>query len=179
MAKRGDTSDRRSGRRVWAGSQGQSGDVVPPSGRDGFPSSAPGLPASAYDDTIEIRRDDLSIFSQDAPRFAEAVRGHWGIEHSVHWMLDVVFHEEACRIRHGHAPENVAVLRHIALNALSQAPSCRRGIGGKRKNAGWNDHYLAQRLFPTRESDAFALETQTIETADRAVRRCRRRFTAR
>lgn len=96
------------------------------------------------------RRYYLSTLPQDVHRFAEAVRGHWGIENSVHWLLDVVFHEDACRIRHDHAPENFAILRRIALNVLRQDTVCRRGIGVKRKRAGWDDAYVAQLLFPQR-----------------------------
>ena len=48
----------------------------------------------------------------------DLVRTHWGIENQVHWVLDVVFHEDASRIRNGHAPQNMAVVRHMALNLL-------------------------------------------------------------
>jgi predicted transposase YbfD/YdcC len=93
------------------------------------------------------RRYYLSSLGLDVRRFAEAVRGHWGIENSLHWVLDVTFREDDSRIRQGYAPENFAVLRHITLNLLRQDPSCKRSINMKRFRAGWDDNYLAHILF--------------------------------
>lgn len=95
--------------------------------------------------TIE-RRYYLSSLKADLPRFAEAVRGHWGIENSLHWVLDVTFREDECRIRKGAAPENFAVLRHMAVNVLNQDSSGKRSLKMKRYRAGWDDNYLAQLL---------------------------------
>jgi predicted transposase YbfD/YdcC len=78
--------------------------------------------------------------------FGEAVRSHWGIENQVHWVLDVTFHEDQSRIRAGHAAENFAVLRHIALNLLRQATVKRRSIKGRRLKAAWDTDYLLQVL---------------------------------
>jgi predicted transposase YbfD/YdcC len=77
--------------------------------------------------------------------FATAARRHWGIENSVHWVLDVVFHEDQSRIRVGNADQNMAVLRHIALNMVRQDPS-KGSMRVKRKRAGCDNDYLRQVL---------------------------------
>ena len=73
------------------------------------------------------------------------VRGHWGIENRLHWVLDVTFHEDASRIRSGNAPQNMGVLRHIALNLLRQEPS-KGSLKTKRFRAALNEEYLAKLL---------------------------------
>lgn len=85
-------------------------------------------------------------FEGDVQRFAESVRSHWGIENQLQWLLDVAFHEDASRIRKDHAPANLAVVRHIALNLLRQDSSAKGGVKAKRLQAGWNNDYLAQLL---------------------------------
>ena len=91
--------------------------------------------------TVE-RRYYLNSIKGEAEKFGEAVRGHWGIENSVHWVLDVTFREDESRIRKENGPENMAVLRQIALNLLKKEASCRRGVRGKRLKAGWDNRYL-------------------------------------
>jgi len=78
--------------------------------------------------------------------FAYAVRSHWGVENSLHWVLDVAFREDDSRVRLGHASENLAVLRRITLNLLRQEKSSRVGIHAKRLKAGWDNHYLQRVL---------------------------------
>jgi predicted transposase YbfD/YdcC len=75
----------------------------------------------------------------------ELVRAHWGIENQVHWVLDVVFHEDASRIRSGNAPQNMAVVQHMALNLLCQEPS-KGSLKAKCFRAALDDAYLARVL---------------------------------
>jgi predicted transposase YbfD/YdcC len=91
--------------------------------------------------TIERRYYLLSL-PLDASQFAAAVRGHWGIENQLHWILDVAFREDQARSTSGYAGENLAVIRHIALNLLTQEKSAKGGIQARRHKAGWDDRYL-------------------------------------
>lgn len=88
----------------------------------------------------------LTSLPGDAVRFAQAVRQHWGVENALHWVLDVSFREDDCRIRQGHGAQNMAVLRHMALNLLRREPGHKRGIKARRKRAGWDRDYLFQVL---------------------------------
>jgi predicted transposase YbfD/YdcC len=83
-----------------------------------------------------------------AKGLAEAVRGHWRIENSLHWVLDVVFREDLARVRKGHGAANMAVVRHFAIN-LVRAAADQRSLKLRRKLAGWDENYLASLLIPT------------------------------
>ena len=76
-------------------------------------------------------------------RLNEVARSHWGVENQLHWRLDVTMNEDQDRTRLGHGPENLAVLRHVALNVIQAEPS-NGSLRGKLKRAGWNDAYLTQ-----------------------------------
>ncbi len=78
-------------------------------------------------------------------RLNEVVREHWGVENRLHWRLDVVMNEDQDRTRLGHAPENLAILRHMALNAIQKEGS-KGSLRGKFKRAGWNDEFLCKLL---------------------------------
>ena len=95
--------------------------------------------------TIEKRYYLLSL-DGGVERFAQGIRNHWCIENQLHWCLDVAFNEDDSRIRSGYASENMALIRHIALNLLSQETSVKAGKKAKRKKAGWDNAYLAKVL---------------------------------
>jgi predicted transposase YbfD/YdcC len=83
----------------------------------------------------------VSSASLGAAMFGRVVRGHWGIENRLHWVLDVVFREDLARLRSGNAPANMAIVRHTALNLLSGAKPT-TSFKNRRKKAGWNVDYL-------------------------------------
>ncbi len=94
----------------------------------------------------EIRYYILSRYLA-AGRFAAAVRGHWGIENSLHWQLDVTFGEDQCRVRKGHADANLSLLRRAALSLLKNERTAKVGIKNKRLTAAWDESYLTKVLF--------------------------------
>jgi predicted transposase YbfD/YdcC len=87
----------------------------------------------------------ISSANLTAQRAAQAVRGHWLIENALHWTLDVVFHDDQSRLRKGHGANNMAIVRHFAIN-LVRAVSDKRSIKLRRKRAGWSTDYLASIL---------------------------------
>ncbi|HEX7641876.1 MAG TPA: ISAs1 family transposase [Burkholderiaceae bacterium] len=92
------------------------------------------------------RRYYISSLPAKAASLSRQVRAHWGIENSMHWVLDVAFREDDCRIRNGEAAQNFAVLRRIALNLLKNDKTTKLGVANKRLKAGWNVDYLAKLL---------------------------------
>jgi predicted transposase YbfD/YdcC len=88
----------------------------------------------------------ITSLPNSAARLLDATRQHWGIENGLHWTLDVAFGEDHSRIRLDNAAQNVAILRHMALNLLKQEKSARVGIKAKRLRAGWDDTYLLKVL---------------------------------
>lgn len=87
------------------------------------------------------KRYYLCSTSLSAAMFGQAVRGHWGIENRLHWVLDVVFREDLARLRSGNGPANMAMVRHTALNLLSRAKPT-TSFKNRRKKAGWSVDYL-------------------------------------
>ncbi len=84
----------------------------------------------------------LTSLTCDAQKLGQAIRQHWGIENGLHWTMDVTFGEDACRVRTGHGPENLARLRRIALNALNREQSLRRSNRQKSQRAAMNNDYM-------------------------------------
>jgi len=88
------------------------------------------------------KRFFITSLEEDIDRFMAAVRKHWSIEINLHWSLDVSFKEDLNRTRVGHSSQNLATVRRIALNLLTQEKTHKRGIACKRKTAGWDHKYL-------------------------------------
>jgi predicted transposase YbfD/YdcC len=89
----------------------------------------------------------ITSFGQKVGRLAEAVRGHWGIENSLHWVVEVTFREDNSRLRTGYGAENFAVIRHIALNLLKREPS-KGSLKRKRYKAALSNEFRSNVLFP-------------------------------
>ena len=87
------------------------------------------------------RRFYITSRAMTAKGFGEAVRAHWRIENALHWVLDVTFKDDLSRVRKGHGAENMAVIRHFAVNLLRAAPD-KKSLKLRRKIAGWNPDYL-------------------------------------
>lgn len=88
----------------------------------------------------------ITSLSGNANQVLHAVRAHWSIENELHWTLDIAFREDESRVRKDHGPQNLAILRQIALNLLKQETTRKRGIKGKRLVAGWDEAYLLKVL---------------------------------
>jgi predicted transposase YbfD/YdcC len=88
----------------------------------------------------------ITSVTNDAQTILAAKRDHWGIENGLHWVLDVAFREDDCRVRKGNAAQNLAILRHMAVNLLKQEKTAKGGIKAKRLQAAWNNDYLVKVL---------------------------------
>ena len=88
----------------------------------------------------------LTSLGSDAHKLAQAIRLHWGIENGLHWTLDVTFKEDDCRVRTAHAPQNLAILRRIALNALNREQSFQRSTRQKSNRAAMDNNYMLKIL---------------------------------
>jgi predicted transposase YbfD/YdcC len=94
------------------------------------------------DETSSETRYYISSCADRAQVMSAVIRAHWGVENGLHWVLDVAFREDDSRVRKGHGPELLAILRHMALNLLKQERTAKAGIKAKRLRAGWDDQYL-------------------------------------
>lgn len=83
----------------------------------------------------------ISSLEADSATFQRLIRGHWGIENQLHWMLDCQFNEDACLIHKGNAPENLSLIRKMALALLKRDTSSKLSIRSKQKLAGWNNDF--------------------------------------
>lgn len=96
--------------------------------------------------TQEIMYYISSHTAEDLGHIADAIRSHWEIENKVHWVLDVTYREDSCRIRRGDGAENIGLLRRMCLN-LSRLHPKKDSMRGKLKAAGWSDHFREELLF--------------------------------
>jgi predicted transposase YbfD/YdcC len=92
--------------------------------------------------TTSERRYYISSLPANAKIIGDSVRSHWGIENSLHWVMDVTFHEDYARNRKDNSAANMATMRHFALNLIKQDKETKGSIKTRRKRAGWNDKYL-------------------------------------
>ena len=97
-------------------------------------------------ETATQTRYNVSSLPSDARRLLSGVRTHWGIENSVHWVLDVAFSEDDSRVRTGNSAENFSILRRMALNMLKGETTSKGGVAARRKRAGWDENYLLRVL---------------------------------
>jgi len=98
-------------------------------------------------DQVETQeRYFISSLENNAERILQAKRSYWGIENSLHWVLDLAFNEDRSRVRKDHAPENLSLLRQMAVNLLKQEQSVKVGIKAKRMKCGWDTDYLLKVL---------------------------------
>ena len=98
------------------------------------------------DETTVKTRYYISSRKATAAQHLAIVRGHWSVENDLHWTLDIAFREDDCRVRVGHGDENLAILRHVALNLLKQEKTARGGIKAKRLQAAWDEDYMLRVL---------------------------------
>jgi predicted transposase YbfD/YdcC len=96
------------------------------------------------EESVELRYY-IGSKAAKAKAYANYVRGHWGIENGLHWILDVSFDEDHCRMRTDHSAENMALLRRLALSLLKQHGG-QGSVRGKRKRSGWDDRVLVEIL---------------------------------
>lgn len=99
------------------------------------------------------RRYYVSSLPADPELFAKASRSHWGIENSLHYVLDVAFREDACSIRNGNAPENMAWMRKFAVTLVRMDKESKRSVKSRIKKLAWSSEYLEYLLFQTSFSD--------------------------
>ena len=95
--------------------------------------------------TVETRYY-ISSLPNNAELFGQSVRSHWGVENSLHWVLDVALNEDECKIRKDNAPENFAVMRRLAVNLLGREKSNKRGVKNKQFLAAMDNEYLSKVL---------------------------------
>ena len=108
------------------------------------------------------RRHYVSSLPADAELFAFAARAHWGIENSLHSILDVAFREDACQVSHGFSPENLGSIRKLAMTLVRSDEGSKLSIRERLKKLAWSEEYFEQLLFHS----VFASELVVPETKE-------------
>lgn len=103
----------------------------------------------SWNEEIEEVRHYISSLDNQAEQISGVIRSHWGIENSLHWTLDVTYREDGSRIRKGHGPENLALLRRMTVSLLNQEKSFKGSQRMKRYKAATSNSYLAKILLNT------------------------------
>lgn len=104
-------------------------------------------------ESVECRYS-IGSFVGTAQEYLGAIRGHWGIENSLNWVLDVVSREDESRHHAGNSGENLAVLRRLAISLLKQEESSKDSLKTRRLRCGWDNEYLAKVLAANKLEDA-------------------------
>jgi predicted transposase YbfD/YdcC len=110
----------------------------------------PGLNAVVIVDSVreidsKVERETrfyITSLSLPASMLGPIIRAHWAIENGLHWIMDMVFRDDECRVRTDHAPANFCTIKHMAQNLVRSAPG-KASLRQKRKAAGWDDDFLA------------------------------------
>ena len=135
-------------RECWTITAADSRDYINPQGQ--WPQLKAAIEVVGHRETagggVSQPRYYISSLAAPAEQLLAAIRGHWSIENSLHWTLDVTFREDQCRVRKDHGPQNLATLRQIGHNLLKKENTLKVGIQGKRLNAGWREDYLLKVL---------------------------------
>ncbi|MDR2659578.1 MAG: ISAs1 family transposase, partial [Spirochaetaceae bacterium] len=103
------------------------------------------------------RRLFVSSLPADAEQFAKSVRSHWRIENSLHYVLDVAFGEDDSRLRKDNGPENMAILRKLALTIARSDTETKSSIIGRQKQTAWSNEYLERLLFQSSFASDFRI----------------------
>ena len=93
------------------------------------------------------RRFFISSLGADEELFAHAVRSHWGIENRLHYMLDVIYREDDCRVRMDYSPRTLSLIRKIALTVARSDKKSKTSIKGRVQQMSWSEDYLESLLF--------------------------------
>jgi predicted transposase YbfD/YdcC len=138
---------RREKRQVWAVSISQMGDLYKQTQWSGLQTIVMVIRTRhLWNKTTREVMFYLSSLPADAQQLGIAIRQHWSIENQLHWILDVTFGEDACRIRTGNAPENIALLKRWSINLLNQETSFKRSNRQKARRASMDKGYLLKVL---------------------------------